>query len=98
LQSRTTVLTACVVLLACGQTWAGPWRADEGNTRGWVLMSPRERLEHQEKIRSFTNYDDCHAYQIARHRLMQERAARLGLALPAHGRDVCAHLRPTPHE
>lgn len=71
---------------------AGPWRANEGNTRGWMLMSPEERIAHQAKIRSFTNYDDCHAYQVAHHRLMQERASRLGLTLPEHGRDVCAHL------
>ncbi len=73
---------------------AGPWRANEGNTRGWMLMSPAERIAHQAKIRSFANYDDCHTYQVAHHRLMQERAARLGLTLPEHGRDFCAHLRP----
>ena len=72
---------------------AGPWRADEGNTRGWMFMSPKERIEHQAKIRSFGNYDDCHAYQVAHHQLMQERAAREGQTLPEHGRDVCAHLR-----
>jgi hypothetical protein len=72
---------------------AGPWRANEGNTRGWMLMSPEERIAHQAKIRSFANYDDCHAYQVAHHRLMQERAKRLGLTLPEHGRDACAHLR-----
>ncbi len=98
LQCRAIVLIACVALLPCGQAWAGPWRADENNTRGWMLMSPQERLAHQEKIRSFTHYEDCRVYQVAHHRLMQERAARLGLVLPARGRDACAHLRPAPHE
>ncbi len=74
---------------------AGPWRANQGNTRGWQLMSPEERIEHQARVRSFTNYEDCHAYQVAHHRLMQERAARLGLTLPRVGRDICAHLRPS---
>jgi hypothetical protein len=73
---------------------AGPWRANEGNTRGWMLMTPKERIEHQAKMRSFDNYDDCHAYQLAHHRLMQERAEQAGLALPENGRDICAHLRP----
>lgn len=74
---------------------AGPWRANEGNTRGWMLMSPEERIAHQATIRSFADYDDCHAYQVAHHRLMQERAMRLRLTLPDHGRDACAHLRPS---
>jgi hypothetical protein len=74
----------------------GPWRANEGNTRGWQLMSPKERIEHQAKIRSFTSYDECHAYQVAHHRLMEERAAQRGLPPPGGGggRDFCAHLPP----
>lgn len=74
----------------------GPWRADEGNTRGWMLMSPKERIEHQAKIRSFGDYADCRAYQEQHHRLMQQRAAQAGLTLPEHGCDFCAHLRPAP--
>lgn len=84
-------LAGCLTVTAQA---AGPWRANEGNTRGWMLMSPAERIAHQAKIRSFANYDDCHVYQVAHHCLMQERAARLGLTLPERGRDVCAHLRP----
>ena len=72
----------------------GPWRANEGNTRGWQLMSPKERIEHQAKIRGFTRYDECHAYQVEHHRLMQERAVRQGLSLPGIRRDICAHLLP----
>ena len=74
----------------------GPWRAYEENTRGWMLMSPGERIEHQTKIRSFKDYDDCHAYQVAHHRLMQERAEGRGLKLPETGRDVCLRLLSSP--
>ena len=98
MQAKTAGLIAALVLLwvnAAAQ--AGPWRADEQNTRGWMLMSPEERIGHQAKIRSFTNYAECHAYQIAHHRLMQERAAQKGLELPEQGRDACAHLR-TPSD
>lgn len=96
LRASTAALAASLILLGANgmAQAAGPWRANEENTRGWMLMSPEERIEHQAKIRSFSNYDDCHAYQAAHHRLMQERAARLGLTLPEHGRDACAHLRP----
>jgi hypothetical protein len=100
LRTSAAVLIAGFFLLTqCGAAQAGPWRANPENTRGWMLMSPQERLEHQAKIRSFSDYDECHAYQIAHHRLMQERAARLGLTLPERGRDGCARLRPSgPHD
>jgi hypothetical protein len=73
---------------------AGPWRAGEGNTPGWALMTPEERIEHQAIVRGFTRYDECHAYQIAHHRLMEERAEQRGLPPPGGGRDFCAHLLP----
>jgi hypothetical protein len=96
LQIGAAVLIASLFLLAeFVAAQAGPWRANPGNTRGWMLMTPQERLEHQAKIRSFSDYQACHAYQVAHHRLMQERAARLGLTLPERGRDACAHLRPS---
>jgi hypothetical protein len=96
LRTGGAVLIASLLLLTqCGAAQAGPWRANEGNTRGWMLMSPQERLEHQAKIRSFSDYEACHAYQVAHHRLMLERAARLGLTLPERGRDACAHLPPS---
>jgi len=95
LRTSTIGLIATIILLwANDLAAAGPWRASEQNTSGWMLMSPDERIEHQAKIRSFAKYDDCHTYQIAHHRLMRERAARLGLTLPESGRDACAHLRP----
>ena len=72
----------------------GPWRADEGNTSGWALMTPEERIEHQATVRGFTNYEDCHAYQVAHHQLMEERAEQRGLPPPGGGHDFCARLRP----
>ena len=72
----------------------GPWRADEGNTPGWALMTPEERIEHQATVRGFTNYEDCRAYQIAHHRFMEERAEQRGLPPPGGGHDFCARLRP----
>ena len=71
----------------------GPWHASEANTRGWQFMTPAERIEHQARIRGFSNYDDCRAYQLEHHRLMEERARQKGMVLSG-GRDVCAHLKP----
>jgi hypothetical protein len=79
---------------ACGAQARGPWRASEHNTPGWRFMSPAERVEHQAAVRRFRDYDECHAYQLAHHRLMESRARQSGLPLPRNGRDLCAHLRP----
>jgi light-regulated signal transduction histidine kinase (bacteriophytochrome) len=54
----TTVALALAAALAAGPALArGPWGANSGNTWGWQLMTPQERVEHQNKMRSFTTYD-----------------------------------------
>jgi len=83
----------CVVLSGNLQA-RGPWRAGEDNTAGWQLMSPQERIEHQARLREFTEYGECRRYLDAHHAEMVERARRLGLALPRARRDACAHLLP----
>lgn len=79
---------------------AAPWRADEGNTRGWMLMSPQERIEHQARVRGFTDYDACQAYRAEHHALMVQRARERGLSLPGGHWDFCDRLkrgaRPDP--
>jgi len=87
------IFVAFTLAIAPLASAAGPWRAGEGNTRGWDLMTTEERLAHQAKIRAFERYEDCHAYQVAHHRAMQERADRLGRTLGAERQDFCAHLQ-----
>lgn len=82
-------------LLAAGLAVAGgPWRASEGNTRGWQLMSPEERIEHQRQVRSFATLAECRTYQRQHHALMEERVRQRGKALPGSRQDICAHLLP----
>ncbi len=73
---------------------AGPWRAGEGNTRGWELMTPKERIEHQARVRGFTDYKACRVYRTQHHHLMVERAEQRGLDLPDSQRDFCDRLKP----
>lgn len=101
-------LVPCIRLAACaavminvvGLAWSGipasaaPWRASETNTRGWMLMSPQERIEHQARVRGFTDYTACEAYRAEHHALMVQRARERGLDLPGGGRDFCDHLKP----
>lgn len=72
----------------------GPWRASEENIRGWQLMTPEERIEHQRRIRSFTTLEACRRYQDSHHRSIEERARLRGLPAPGGGQDFCAHLIP----
>lgn len=85
-----------LLLLICVGTAsaAGPWRASERNTRGWALMTPKERLEHQATVRAFTNLAECRAYQLRHHAQMEARARASGQALQPGRRDICEHLRP----
>jgi hypothetical protein len=80
--------------LLTGALARGPWRASETNTRGWQFMTPEERIEHQAKVRGFGTYEECRAYQVEHHRLMEARAKQRGMALPSGGQDFCAHLKP----
>lgn len=63
----------------------GAWRATQANTAGWQLMTPEERIEHQNKMRSFKTYDECKAYQEQHHKMMEERAKQKGITLPPMG-------------
>jgi hypothetical protein len=70
----------------------GRWGTDF--TAGWSMMTPAERQEHQAKMRSMTNYDECKAYMDQHHQQMAERAKGKGRTVPAQpGRDACAGLK-----
>ncbi|MBB1090228.1 hypothetical protein HUU61_02890 [Rhodopseudomonas palustris] len=72
---------------------ASPWRADEDNTRGWQLMSQQERIDHQARVRSFTDYDTCKAYRKQHHELMEQRARERGLKLFDDREGFCWRLK-----
>lgn len=92
---KSFVTALALGLLLLGNASArGPWRASEANTRGWQLMTPDERVEHQSRIRSFSTLDECRSYQFSHHQLMEERARQRGMALPGSGQDICEHLKP----
>jgi hypothetical protein len=70
----------------------GRWGTDF--TSGWSMMTSAERQEHQAKMRSMTNHDDCKAYMDQHHQQMAERAKEKGRTVPAQPRrDACAGLK-----
>jgi hypothetical protein len=76
-----------------GPVHAAPWRADEDNTRGWMLMTPQERIEHQARVRGFTSYEACQAYRAEHHAVIEQRARERGLAAPGEHWDFCDRLK-----
>ena len=56
-------------------------------------MSPDERVEHQRRMRSFTSYDACIAYQTEHHARMADRARLAGAALTPKVDSGCERLR-----
>lgn len=91
---RAFAVAAILLLASDGLSFArGPWHANASNTPGWQLMTPQERLEHQARMRGFTNYDECRTYQLSHHELMEERATQRHVALGGGGRDFCARLK-----
>jgi len=96
-KERASVLLALLLLsIALPASARGPWRASETNTRGWQLMTPEERIEHQSAIRGFSTLEECRAYQVKHHQLMEERARQRDMVLPSGGQDICVHLKPGP--
>ena len=87
--------TMFVLALGCAAGGAfarGPWRANAGNTPGWPLMSPAERIEHQARVRGFRTHDDCLRHREDHLRLIALRARAAGREV-AGGPDFCAHLQ-----
>lgn len=88
--------------LAAGAFAQGPgpggkaqsWRFGAGNTPGWALMSPEERVEHRNKMMSFQTHDECRIYVDGHHKLMEARAREQGKTVPATPRsNLCERMK-----
>ncbi|HEX9023835.1 MAG TPA: hypothetical protein VF799_08360 [Geobacteraceae bacterium] len=93
---RIIAITAHILALALAASSAfaaPPWSANQGNTPGWQLMTPEERVEHQAKLRSFTDYNSCKEYVEVHRKKMVERAKEKGVAAPAMRRNPCDMMK-----
>jgi hypothetical protein len=71
-----------------------PMHGGQHKNLGSSMMSAAERRAHQDKLRSFKNYDECKAYVDEHHAQMMERAKAAGRTAPAMPlRDACAALK-----
>ncbi len=96
MQNHGIILFITVLILASMSSVeaASPWRSSPSNTSGWQLMTPEERIQHQARVRGFTDYESCEAYRRSHHEQMRLRAEERGLVLPQDGHDFCSHLKP----
>jgi hypothetical protein len=77
-----------------GPGMMGP-RFNEQTTPGWAMMTPEERMAHQEKMRGFKDAAACQAYMEEHHKLMESRAKEKGKSLPFKGPGPgCDYLKP----
>lgn len=75
-----------------GGRGAARWGVDD--TPGWALMTPQEREQHRERMRSMKTYEECTRYQQEHHQQMVERAReRGGKPLAQPRRDACRGLK-----
>jgi hypothetical protein len=57
-------------------------------------MTPQERNDHRDRMRSMKTYDECKAYLEQHHAQMAARAQeRRGKALPQPRQDACGGLK-----
>lgn len=67
---------------------------DATNTPGWALMTPEERVEHQNKMRSMKSRDECNAYMVEHKVQIATRAAERKVQLRTPRRDMCTQMFP----
>ena len=75
-----------------GKGWSG-WKWNSSTVPGWQLMTPAERTEHQNKMRSMKTYDECKAYHEEHRKLMEQRAKDKGVTLMTPRRNPCDMMK-----
>ncbi len=95
--TRKLLILAALLAATLGTVSAeagpGRYRFNQDNAPGWTLMTPTERIEFRNKMRSSTTYDECKATQTAHHTLMQARAAEKGVTLPGPRNNACEQMK-----
>lgn len=66
---------------------------NQGNTRGWELMTPEERTTFQKQMRAVKTYDECVAVQTEHRGAMEVRAKEKGVTLQVPRKNVCDNLK-----
>lgn len=71
----------------------GRFAIDKDNTVGWTLMTPEERSTHRQKMGTLKTYDECKAYQVEHHQLMEARAKEKGQTIVPPRMNACDRMQ-----
>jgi hypothetical protein len=71
----------------------GRFAIDSNNTVGWTLMTQEEHNAHRQKMWSFKSYDECKAYQLEHHQLMETRAKEKGKTIAPPRFNACDRMK-----
>ena len=71
----------------------GGMRFNQSNMAGWTLMTPAERSEQQNKMRTANSYAECKQMQAEHRVTMEARAKEKGVTLPAPRQNGCDRMQ-----
>ena len=77
----------------CGRGGGRGMAYNQGNTRGWELMTQDERAQFQKQMRAVKTYDECIAVQTEHRGAMEVRAREKGVTLQVPRQNVCDNLK-----
>ncbi len=80
MSARLTMTFIALALLPMGGAIAQT--APPAPVYGSQLMTPQERLEYRNQMRSMKTQEERNAFRLDHHRKMQERAKEKGVSLP----------------
>ena len=66
---------------------------NQGNTPGWALMTPEERVANQARMREVKTYDECKAVQGEHRSFMETRAKEKGVTLQPARQNGCDNMK-----
>jgi hypothetical protein len=72
----------CIALALLSMGGATAQTATPTPVYGSQLMTPQERLEYRNRMRSMKTQEERNAFRLEHHRKMQERAKERGVSLP----------------
>lgn len=71
----------------------GRFAIGNDNTVGWALMTQEEHAAHRQKMWSFKSYDECKAYQLEHHQVMEARAKEQGKTIAPPRFNACDRMK-----
>lgn len=69
------------------------YKFNQDNTRGWALMTDKERAAYHSAMMLTTTYEGCKVVQSAQHQTMEARSKEKGVTLLAARENACDRMK-----